>query len=69
MKNSSPKKSVLASIKIGERLRPLRRGKGKSLRWMAREIGISESFLHYLEKGQRCWTDALVAAYEKALAK
>ncbi len=65
-KTVSPK-SVIESVRIGGRLRSLRKAKRYTLRWVATEMGISESMLCYLEKGQRCWTDKLERDFLKAI--
>lgn len=37
------------------------------MRWVAAEIGVSESLLSYLEVGKRNWTYELEAAFLKAI--
>ena len=50
---------------LGESVRSRRVGAGISLGQAARRIGISESYLSYLETGKRRWSRE---AYEKAMS-
>ena len=52
----------------GRRLRKLREARGVKQSWVADKLGVTNQFLCMLEKGQRTWTDEMVAKYLKALA-
>jgi hypothetical protein len=53
---------------IGEEMRTLREASGKSLREVAVKMKLSAPYLSDLERGNRTFSDALIAKYRRALA-
>lgn len=49
-------------------LRKQRVRRGVSLRFVADKLGISAPYLSDLERGNRAWSDEMIAAFKKALA-
>jgi hypothetical protein len=55
------------NLKLGRSLSGLRLRKGITLRALARELGISHTYLWQLENGKRNWTPAILRNYRNAL--
>ncbi len=51
----------------GSDARNARRRTGRSLRFIAKKMGISAPYLSDLELGRRNWTDALLIRFERAI--
>lgn len=53
--------------RIGAEARAVRVAGGKSLRFVARAMGVSAPFLSDLELGNHLWTTDTMAAWQKAI--
>jgi len=69
MKLSEAAKEAGVNVEIGLRMREKRKSRGISMRWVADKLGIAESYLCYLEKGQRNWNDELQNKFLKAIGE
>jgi transcriptional regulator with XRE-family HTH domain len=69
MKRTGTLKLIAENSKTGLTLRQKRKSKGLSINWVATAIGVSESLLCYLEKGQRLWSDKQKQDYLKAIGE
>jgi len=54
-------------LTLGERIRQLREGKDRSLRELAKSVGLSAAFLSDVELGRRYLSDKYLSAIAKAL--
>lgn len=52
---------------VGMDLRAIREKAGKSLTFVADDMGISKAYLHDLEFGKRYWNRKLINQYQAAL--
>lgn len=50
-------------------MRAMRKASNKSLRQVARVIGLSPAYVSDLELGRRGWADSLVERYKKAVQR
>jgi len=53
------KVSRINHVEAGKRIRDQREKVGKSLRWLAHEMGKSPPYMSDLERGRRNWTPQL----------
>jgi predicted transcriptional regulator len=60
---------IKLSKQTGKAMRELRLKRGIKSCWVAAEMGVSDSMLNYLEKGERSWTPGLEAAFLKAIGE
>lgn len=60
---------LMENRKLGKRLRDRRIAKGIKASWVADQLGIGGSRLHYLESGELPWADWLRKAYLKAIGE
>ena len=61
--------SAAEDAATGKRLRGLRRRKGLLACWVAKKIGVGDTYFCHLEKGRRHWTTDLVAAYLRTIGE
>lgn len=58
---------VIDHVATGNDVRGERESRGKSLRLVAREVGISAPYLSDLERGRRNWTEELFDKIKEVL--
>jgi len=56
IKLPTEKVNKINHLEAGKRIRAAREKAGKSLRWLAHELGITPPFLSDLELGRRNWS-------------
>lgn len=57
----------LSPVKIGNHMRSMREKAKISLRSVASKLGISPPYLSDLERGNRCFSEEMIARYKEAL--
>lgn len=67
MKLQMKQASVIDSEKSGRIAHKERRDAGLTLAQVAERMQISESYLSYLERGEKNWTQDLAESFNKAL--
>lgn len=68
-KNTLTIKAAVENARTGLRLRALRISKGIKMKWVADQIGCTESNVSLLETGKRSWSDDVKSRYLKAIGE
>jgi predicted transcriptional regulator len=69
MTKTVEQKQAVENVELGFKMRELRKAKRFGQGWVATEMGISQSLLCYLEKGQRTWSNSLKQRFLKAIGE